>query len=201
MRPYEDAAVSDASAEPILERVDQVREALLDTVSNDEKNAGVINWCLSRADRGGWEAWLQVMYARQVGVKFEVGLFRREETFPTGQRCDLWFQPRDGLPIWVELKTQRNSEYQKTVADFKSDIQKLLDLHRDFRKNNVLAAMAVLRLRQDDIEPLEQLRSSGPGGRLSFLKYEQTQARWDDVTLRLRGQPPGATMCLTFVPT
>jgi hypothetical protein len=184
------------------QRSGQLLEILRETVGRDlERGAGsIIDFFLTRDLTGGWESWLQVEFAQLAIARLPLDNFAREQTFPTGQRCDLWFHDGGdkGVPIWVELKTQRNRGYTSAVRDFGSDITKLDGLPTAFRKVNVLVAAVVLRLRPTDPTELDTLRIEGRAGSMRY--YRRSGGTWVDVTDEIRSQPVGATICASFVP-
>ncbi|WP_164118662.1 hypothetical protein [Sphingorhabdus sp. Alg239-R122] len=176
------------------------------TVASDFDSANsIIRYFLGQNMRGGWEVWLQTIFARAV-FDAPVGApvnFNREVHFPNGQICDLWFQ--SGTEIWIELKAQRSMDYVGAVADFVSDIDKLLALNRDFKAANVLVAGSVLRLgihgvnpQHDDRELLNNIRTRGPNGTLHYWQYVQNA--WQDVTDTILNVPLNTLICASFTP-
>jgi hypothetical protein len=183
------------------QRSQQLLNSLLATVTRDYSRgqASIIRFFINGHMRGGWEAWLQVEFAQYSVASMRLSDFAREVQFPgTTMRCDLWFQdPIGGVPIWVELKTQRNHDYRDIVSDFVDDIEKLLNLSSEFRRNNILMAAAVFELDAGDVAPLDQLRTSGRPGALHYMRY-QANAPWLDVTQNLAQVPLGSLLCTSY---
>jgi hypothetical protein len=187
-----------------LERSGQLLDILRNTVDRDiDSPNSIIRFFLNRSMSGGWESWLQVEYAQMAVGALGLDDFAREVTYPgTRQRCDLWFQESRGVPIWIELKTQRNQGYVGTVNDFFADVAKIGALTKEFQQTNVLAAAAVFRLSADDRAPLDSFRNSSkrPAGTLFYLGRMQS-GRWENLTEEIRTVPPGGLMCVSVVPS
>jgi hypothetical protein len=149
----------------------------------------IISYFLNNNLYGGWEYWLQVEFARvtirNASEKMEV---YREENFPgTRLRCDLMFEPARGAKMWVELKTQRRENYGETFAEFMNDVLRIYSLNEVFKQNNVVLAMAVLRLKinefQNDANSLAILESRVRGGTMQYLLFTgNVNHPWENVT-------------------
>ena len=188
---------------------DQMIDILKFVISTDLASpTSVIGYFLNNNMRGGWEAWLQVAYARAVvtAAANPNSDYDREKNFGVGngQKCDLWFQLQ--AAIWVELKTQRNLNYANAVSDFSSDIGKLIGLPRDFREKNMLVAAAVLTLGQhgvfnpsDDRASLNAIRNRGPRGRFRIAVYNSANRGWIEATNDILNVPLGRLVLGTFV--
>ncbi len=137
------------------------------TVQNDIFSQYSIIWYFLTTDiAGGWEGWLQVEFAKHFMTRDDDGgqyIFDREVTYPNGGgRCDLVFRGRlgnadHGVPVWLELKTQRALNDATTLRRFVEDMDKMQDQGGDFADNNIRVAAAVFRLGEDDIPILRQL--------------------------------------------
>jgi hypothetical protein len=153
-------------------------ECLKSVVTNDLKsNASVIRYFITHNVNGGWEAWLQAVYALQVMNLFSPVGFNREVVYPDGKKSDLWFRPQRGADMWIELKTQRFADYSGTVGDFSTDIYKILQLDPRWLKTNVVVAMAILSFKTADQKPLNELRNGVRRGQMGFFKYAND--RWE----------------------
>jgi hypothetical protein len=94
-----------------------------------ERSARIVE---ARAQKGGWEGWLQVELASALrilhGMQYDI--LREQPVYAASQRIDIWAQPVSGQSVphlGVELKVE--SEYQtgvnKTLQErFKADILK-----------------------------------------------------------------------------
>lgn len=168
----------------------------------------VINYFLTHQMSGGWEAWLQVQYARAVvnsAFQNRPNVYDREKNFGVGngQKCDLWFKAQ--ADIWVELKTQRDQVYANAAPDFIADISKLWRLPNNFRRDNVLIAAVALNLGQhgifnpvDDRNVLNSIKTGGPAGELKVWVYEP-QRGWIDSSANILSIPLGKGVLATFV--
>lgn len=178
-------------------RSQQLVEVLQAVVRTDLLNPqSILGFYMTRNLSGGWEGWLQTVYARGVFALNSVSNFNREVLYPgTAQRCDLWFQ--GGTGIWVELKTQRTGVYAGTVGDFAADIYKIQALSTAFRQTNVNVALAVFQLTAADRTALNQIRTGGPSGTLTYWCFT-TDQRWTDVTANILTAPLGRFMIAAF---
>lgn len=185
-------------------RAEKLVDILLGKLRKDwNSRRSMVRFYLMNNWAGGWEGWLQTTYAKQLFYTDNANItqFDREIHFPgTALKCDLWF--RGGADIWVELKTQRNRDYTKTVLDFMDDLAKFAGLDRGFRASNVLVAAAVLRLGVhagvSDQDRLDWLLTHTMPGKMRY--FILTDNGWEDRTGDIRRQPPGALTCITFVP-
>lgn len=184
-------------------------EVLKTVIFTDLTSPGsVINYFLTHNMSGGWEAWLQVQYARAVvssAFQNRSNDYDREKSFGVGngQKCDLWFKAQ--ADIWVELKTQRDQSYANAAANFIADIAKLGALPGGFRRDNVLIAAVALTLGQhgvfnpvDDRNVLNAIKSSGPAGELKVWVYDPPRG-WINSTDSILSIPLGKGVLATFV--
>jgi len=180
-----------------MPRSQQLVEVLKDVVKADLQNPqSVIGFFVNNTIAGGWEIWLQTVYARGVFAYRDTSNFNREVTYPgTALKCDLWFQ--GGTGIWIELKTQRSSTYTSTVGDFAADVHKILNLSTAFRQTNVNVAMAVMVLSSGDRGKLNEIRTAGPAGTLKFFLFTSSN-EWADVTDTIATAPVGRVLLATY---
>jgi hypothetical protein len=170
----------------------QLIQTLQTVIAADVQNPqSIIRFFTGANLHGGWEGWLQCVYAKGVAQLGDTNDFRREVTYPgTHQRVDVWFQPARGAEIWVELKTQRYGGYANTVADFSDDVFKIRELPRDFLRTNVNLATATLVLSAADRISLSEIRNRGPGGALHYFTLAADYT-WHDVTATILTAPVG----------
>jgi hypothetical protein len=186
----------------------QLIDILKTVIATDSASpTSVIDYFLTHNMSGGWEGWLQVVYARGVvtAAQNAPSDYNREVPFPgTTQRCDLWFQAARGTGLWVELKTQRFQNYPNTVADFSGDIGKLTSLSQPFRSTNILVAAVYLTLGahgpNDDRKMLDAIRTRGFAGKCGFWSCSAAGV-WTDQTQNMANVPLGLRILATFVPT
>lgn len=186
-------------------RAEKLIDILLRKLRKDwDSRRSMLRFYLMNNWGGGWESWLQTTYAKQIFYTDNANItqFDREIFFPgTALKCDLWF--RGGADIWIELKTQRNRDYTKTVLDFMDDIAKFAALDRDFRATNVLVAAAILRLGTHagvtDQTRLQWLLTHSMLGKMHY--YVLTDDGWKDQTAGIQNQATGTLVCATFVPS
>jgi hypothetical protein len=172
---------------------------ILQNVVGADLNSGsqsVVHFFTHNDVAGGWEGWLQVAYAMGVFAYNDTSNYNREVAYPNNWRCDLWFQATRGVPIWIELKSQRSSSYTGTVGDFATDIQKILELGQAFLSKNVNVAMAVLSPRSSDLTMLNEIRNAGPRGVLKYMIF--ANSGWVDVTAKILEAPTGGTLLATW---
>lgn len=147
-------------------KAQQVLEAVMAVVSQDLSRgaASRIGFFLKGNMKGGWEAWLQAECAIAIDAAIAklggTGRYavRREVGYggaAGGKRADLLFEPAAGgagaggpgapalagAKIWIEFKTQRDSGYAGTLADFRSDMDKL---RAEAAATDVAVALAIL---------------------------------------------------------
>lgn len=155
----------------------------------------ILNFYMTHNFQGGWEGWLQTVYARAVFAALPATDFNREVAY-TGSalRSDLWFAA--GTNIWVELKTQRNGAYNGTANDFQVDVGKIMSLSADFRRTDVVVALAVFKLSDPDRTALNEFRNLGPSGTVSYCTF--TGRGWQDVTEKILEAPVGEFMIAAY---
>ena len=104
-----------------------------------------IQFCLSPGFSGGWEAWLQVEYAKDVSGKLTApAQSAREVNYPgSAQRCDLFFQGARGAPYYVELKVQREPADHTALKRYGDDIEKLRAQGTVFTFNGLRIALVL----------------------------------------------------------
>ena len=165
-------------------KAQQLMEVLQSVVGADLASPqSILDFYMSNPVAGGWEGWLQTVYARGVFAKDNsIQNFDREVTYPPPShlKCDLCFYPIRGTNIYVELKTQRQGGYAGTVGDFSADILKIMSFGSDFRNTKVIVAFAVFKLAPNDRVPLDQLRTGVRGGMMRYWSFVGN--RWNDVT-------------------
>lgn len=176
----------------------QLLQALQFVLATDFKRTNsVANFFLKHAVKGGWEGWLQAEFARAVFEAFPLAQMDRELTYPNdGQKCDLWFHPRRGTDMWVELKAQRSNVYANAVMDFVADVKKIAGLDQELRKRDVLCAFAVMRLLPNDANTLNLWRAHAPSGLLQYFKYDGFG--WVDVTPTISNEPVTTLVMATY---
>ncbi|MEO7098942.1 MAG: hypothetical protein ABI162_06240 [Luteolibacter sp.] len=161
-----------------------------------QSQQSIISYFTSSNLSGGWEAWLQTVFAYRVFAQRAASDFNREVVYTgTALRCDLWFQ--GGTGIWVELKTQRRQNYANTVADFANDISKIMGLTTAFRQTNVNVAMAIFKLSNADRASLNDIRNGGPSGTLKYFLYTASNT-WSDVTATISTAQTGLFLLATY---
>jgi len=194
---YPQVAARDAS-QGLAMRSQQLVDVLKSVVQADVASQNsVIQFYMTHNLSGGWEGWLQTVFARGVFSVDQIADFNREVPY-TGSalRCDLWFQ--GGTGIWVELKTQRSGAYVNTVADFSADIAKILSLAAPFRQANVLVALAVFQLSAADRNNLRQIQIRGPSGALNYWGWNSQRSAWVDVSADILNAPVGVLMVAAY---
>lgn len=165
----------------------------------------VVPYFLKSNMTGGWEAWLQVEFARTACSNLGIGCnFEREASFdvPPGtpaKRCDLKFTPARGTAIWFELKTQRNATYKTTVLDFISDCKKIVGQSDAWKQANVFVASAILKIGVGDGTALNTFRSNRPtGGNLNYYLYTSPRS-FQDVTETILNQTTNANQMILAI--
>lgn len=178
-------------------RSQQLTEALEEAVQRDlGSDASIIRFFLSKNIHGGWEGWLQTVYAHALinGTDDEITDFEREVTYPgTALRSDLRFTGRRGTETYIELKTQRHATYRNTVKDFKQDVTKIGNLGREFLQTNVCMALAVLVVHDADKADLSAYQH---GGKLKYSQYRPGE-KWV-VTDNVTAVPTGSLALLSW---
>jgi len=114
-----------------------VRMALQTLVQQDD----VVIQKILKNLAGGWEIWLQVSFALEL-LEQTSGTATRAVKYPNGKISDFTVMPERGIPIWVELKTQSNLDDQTIAKRFLGDIDKISDLPKAFRDENIVVALA-----------------------------------------------------------
>ncbi|MEH0194437.1 hypothetical protein V7S57_01755 [Caulobacter sp. CCNWLY153] len=189
-------------------RMQQLLDALRSVVAQDLSDPQpIIRLFLTRNISGGWESWLQVSCAAALIYANLAADFLREVEYPReavgGNArlpiCDLWAKPTRGTEIWIELKTQRNSNYTQTINDFMRDIAKITALSQSWRQSNVTAAVALLILTQNDRKTLNDLRTQIRSGTLSYVLY--INGEWRDFTQNILNAPTEYFTMIAFAPT
>jgi hypothetical protein len=147
---------------------------------------------------GGWEAWLQTAYARNIVMQFGGSDFDREHRYPAPNNnliCDIWVETR--APIYIELKVKRNKSYTQAVTSFGQDITKMAGLNANTRASSICMAMAVLTLGTGDQQNLNLFRTRGPAGVPKYLCYGGG-SQWADVTGTILSAPNDGLILATY---
>jgi len=128
-----------------------------DIVGNEVKHQfdNVVN--LSQNINGGWEVWLQVQLFLRLNSPNNVGTqsFTREEKYNgLAIKSDFAFVPKNAADTktWVELKVQRNGDFNQAVEEFIEDINKISDpqVKNSLRSNDTAGAVVVIPYRPWD---------------------------------------------------